>query len=406
MARVLEQATGNLQTEKPKLWTLNFFLIFFSTLCMFIAFHCLHPSLPIYIERFSGSTRFAGLALTSLALAAIIARPTTGWALDKYGRKIIFFGGLFLFLVPMVAYTWLVPVAVLIALRFLQGIGWGIGSTASSTVASDIVPWQRMGEGMGYYSLTMSISMAFSPAMALWLIDNYSFRELFMVCSLLSFMSLLLAMMIKYPGTKKPRGTAAPTFAFMEKTAMQPAAVILCVIFTYSALISFLPLYIREQGMTTAGYFFTAMALTTFIARPLSGIIVDRAGRRGFDLSVMIGTAASAAALPVLAQTSTLIHIIGGGLLYGIGFGFIQPTMLALAIRSVPSNKKGAANATFFTAIDIGAATGALFWGFIAAAYGYKTLFNLAIIPVVTALILYFAWRNPTDISKPLLSED
>ncbi len=403
MAVIIEKKPEHIQPHKPQLWTFNFFLIFFSTLCMFIAFHCLHPSLPIYIERFSGSTRFAGLALTSLALAAIIARPTTGWALDKYGRKTIFIGGLFLFMVPMVVYIWLVPVAMLIALRFLQGIGWGIGSTASSTVASDIVPWHRMGEGMGYYSLTMSISMAFSPAMALWLIDNYSFKELFIVCSLLSFVSLVLALLIKYPKTEKPRSATAPSYAFMEKAALQPAAVILFVLFTYSALISFLPLYIREQGMATAGYFFTALALTTLIARPLSGIIVDRAGRKGFDLSVIIGTIASAAALPVLAQTSTLTHIIAGGLLYGIGFGFIQPTMLALAIRSVPSNKKGAANATFFTAIDIGAATGALFWGFIAAAYGYKILFNLTVIPVVIALVVYFAWRNPTDISQPAI---
>ncbi len=401
MAAIFEQAEDYLQPKKPHLWTINFFLIFFSTLCMFIAFHCLHPTLPIYIETFSGSTRFAGLALTSLALAAIIARPTTGWALDKFGRKTIFLAGLFLFMLPMIFYIWLVPVAMLIALRFLQGIGWGIGSTASSTVASDIVPWQRMGEGMGYYSLTMSISMAFSPAMALWLIDNFSFRELFIVCSCLTFASLILAMLIKYPRTEKSPNVPPPTYAFMEKAALQPAAVILFVLFTYSALISFLPLYIREQGLATAGYFFTALALTTLIARPLSGIIVDRAGRKGFDLSVIIGTIASAAALPVLAQTSTLTHIIAGGLLYGIGFGFIQPTMLALSIRSVPSNKKGAANATFFTAIDIGAATGSLFWGFIAAAFGYKILFNLTIIPVIIALVVYFAWRNPVDLSQP-----
>lgn len=404
MAEIVEQTPEKrIQSEKWEmshpLWTVNFVLICFSTLCIFIAFHSLYPTLPIYIERFGGSTRIAGLALTSLTVAAIISRPVTGWALDKYGRKAIFIGGLALFLLPMIIYIWLVPVVMLIALRFVQGLGWGVGNTASGTVASDIVPRKRMGEGMGYYSLTLSISMAFSPALALWLIDNYSFRELFIACSLLSFVSLLLALFIKYPKVERPATAPAPSFVFMEKTALQPAMVILFVIFTYSALISFLPLYARQQGLATAGYFFTALALTTLVSRPLSGIIVDRAGRRGYDISVVVGTVASVAAMPVLAQTSSLLHLLIGGFLYGIGFGFIQPTMLALAIRSVPSHKKGGANATFWTAVDMGAASGSLCWGFVAAALGYKYLFTLTIIPLLLALIVYFAWRNPMEIT-------
>ncbi len=399
MAEVPGQTAGGVQPEKQPLWTLNFILICASTLCIFLAFHSLYPTLPIYIERFGGSTRIAGLALTSLTVAAIFSRPITGWALDKYGRKTIFICGLFLFLVPMVIYIWLVPVVLLIALRFVQGLGWGVGNTASGTVASDIVPRKRMGEGMGYYSLTLSVSMALSPVLALWLIDHYSFRELFIACSLLTLTSLLLALLIRYPKTERPRSVPAPSFVFMEKAALQPAAVILFVIFTYSSVISFLPLYARQQGLATVGYFFTAMALTTLISRPLSGIIVDRAGRRGYDISVIISTIATVAAMPVLAQTTSLSHLLWGGSLYGIGFGFIQPTMLALAIRSVPAHKKGAANATFWTAVDMGAATGSLCWGFVAAALGYKILFNLTIIPLLIALLVYFAWRNPTDIA-------
>lgn len=393
------QETGRLPEGKPTLWTFDFILICLSTLCMFLAFHSLYPTLPIYIERFGGSTKIAGLALTALTAAAIVSRPVTGWALDKYGRKPIFIGGLFLFLIPMVIYIWLVPVVLLIALRFVQGLGWGIGNTASGTVASDLVPRQRMGEGMGYYSLTLSVSMAFSPVLALWLIDRYSFRELFMACSLLVFISLVLALFIKYPRQERPPSAPVASFAFMEKEALQPAAVIFLVIFTYSALISFLPLYARLQGLATVGYFFTALALTTLISRPLSGIIVDKAGRSGYNLSVIVGTMASVAAMPVLAQTDSLLHLLLGGFLYGIGFGFIQPTMLALAIRSVPHHKKGAANATFWTAVDMGAATGSICWGFVAATLGYKVLFHLTIVPLLIALLVYFAWPNPTNIS-------
>jgi MFS family permease len=394
MEKILEKTSIGIEEIKPPLWTLNFILISLSTLAIFLAFHGLQPTLSIYIQTFGGTTKIAGLALTSLTVAAIFARPITGWALDRYGRKIIFFCGLVLFLLPMVIYIWMVPVVVLILLRFIQGLGWGIGNTASATVATDIIPRERIGEGMGYYSIAMSISMAFSPVFALWIINNYSFKELFVVCSLLTLTSLLLALFIRYPKIEKQSTNSR--FVFMEKSALRPAAVILFVIFSYSSLISFLPLYATQQGLTTVGYFFSAMALTTLVARPLSGIIVDRRGTKGYNLGVIIGTIATAAAMPVLAHASTLVHLIIGGMLYGIGFGFIQPTMLALCIRSVPPEKKGAANATYWTAVDMGAASGSLFWGFVATAYGYKALFNLTIIPIVIAMVIYYLWRSKT----------
>ena len=170
--------------------------------------------------------------------------------------------------------------------------------------------------------------------------------------------------------------------------------VILFVIFSYVSLISFLPLYVIEQGLKTAGLFFTSFALTTILSRPLSGIIVDRAGRKGYDFSVLIGTLAAAVAMPIIARTTTWLYLLLGGMCYGIGFGFVQPTMLALCIRNMPPEKKGAANATFWTAVDIGAACGSLFWGFVAAAFGYQTMFNLNIIPPLIALAIYFTWKR------------
>lgn len=37
---------------------------------------------------------------------------------------------------------------------------WGASSTASSTIATDIIPKARMGEGMGYFGLTGTLAMA------------------------------------------------------------------------------------------------------------------------------------------------------------------------------------------------------------------------------------------------------
>ena len=121
---------------------------------------------------------------------------------------------------------------------------------------------------------------------------------------------------------------------------------------------------------------------------------MDRIGRKGYDLGILIGVLAAIAAVPVLAQTTSLLHLVAGGILYGIGFGFVQPMMLTLAISSVAPEKKGAANATFWTGFDIGVAIGSITWGMVAAAMGYRIMFYLTIIPLVIALVIFFSRRQ------------
>jgi MFS family permease len=373
---------------KPKLWTLNYVLICLSSLMVCLSFHSLIPTLPMYIQEHGGSSGMAGLAIAALTVSAVITRPITGWALDRYGRRGILIAGLIIFLIPSLVYIMMLPVIPLLFLRFVQGFGWGMGTTAQGTVASDLISSGRLGEGLGFYSLAISISLATSPAIGLWVADRFSFHVLFTAGSLLIMVSLALALMIKYP--KLAASNQPSKLVLMEKQALRPSAVILLTTITYSSLLSFLALFVQEKGMSAAGLFFTVMAITTFISRPLSGIFVDKNGRAGYDLIVFTGLAAIIAAMIIVAQTSNWWHLLCGGILFGIGFGSVQPTMLALCINNVPDNKRGAANATYWTSFDIGIAFGSVLWGIIANYFGYEYMFYLAVVPLLLAMFVYF----------------
>jgi predicted MFS family arabinose efflux permease len=81
------------------------------------------------------------------------------------------------------------------------------------------------------------------------------------------------------------------------------------------------------------------------------------------------------------------------GLLYGVCNGFLLSTLLILAVRRAPPERKGAANATYWTAVDVGVAAGSMFWGFIAADLGYQLMFGLTIIPFAIAIFIYYKYR-------------
>ena len=384
-----------LPDSNQKLWNVNFVLICLSNLTVAMSFHSLLPTLPLYIQSHGGSKSSAGLALAFLTISAIILRPFAGWVLDNYGRKVVLAVGLFVFLVPSLVYIAMISIIPLLIFRLIQGFGWGICNTAHGTVAADIIPPQRLGEGLGYFSLTVSISLAMAPAMGLWLVDRFSFQYLFAASSFLTLLSLLLALRIKYH--KRTNLPTKSKLVFFEKEALHPSLITLLVALSYSSLASFLALFVRQQGLTTAGLFFTVMAVSSVLSRPVAGKLVDSKGRQGYNIVVSAGLISIILCMLVLSQTSASWYLVLSGLLFGIGLGSLQPTMMALCISKVPSSRKGGALATYWMAFDTGVAAGSIGWGIVAGIFGYSTMFILNIIPAVIGLLIYFLHKKPVS---------
>ncbi len=391
------QSDGGSQ-KLPKLWTSNFSFIFLASLCNGMAFQALNVSLPVYIDKLGGSAGLTGLAMATLTVAAVLIRPFVGLSLDRYGRRLIFVGGLLLFLVPSIAYIFIVPFWVLLMLRFIQGFGWGIFHTTAGTVASDIVPPVRLGEGIGTFNVTGSISFALAPLISLWIINQYSFRTLFVVIALFSVAAIIFSQAVKYPSLEPC--PLERKLEFVSQKALRPALVILLVAISHSSVLSFLAIFARGKGISNPGLFFVLMGLTTLFSRPLSGKLLDRLGNRGFDLAIIVSIPTLALALWMVAFTGAAWHLAVSGAVFGIAAGTIQSSMLTMSIKLLPG-KRGTANAMYGTFLDTGTATGSILWGVVAGLVGYQVMFGLTIVPVLLCLLVYFVGKP----SSVILSE-
>lgn len=377
--------TKKLQATE-KLWTKNFIIINVINLLIFFSFQMLLPTLPIYIKDLGGSDAIIGLVTGIFVVSSVIIRPISGLLLDKLGRQKVFVIGLIIFILSVFSYSVFSVISIILFIRFIHGFGWGAVSTSSSTIASDNIPKKRFGEGMGYFSLTSSLAMALAPVIGLSLISRYGSNMLFYVSTILAALGFLATFKLKYKKTTIQK-TSKVKGSLYEKSSINPSLIVFFVAITYGALTSFLPLYAAERGLENIGIFFTVYAIALFITRPLFGKVIDQLG---YDYAIIPGLILVMIAMGLLSIASNLSLFLITAFIYGVGFGATQSSLQTMAVAGVPSERLGAANATFLTAFDSGIGLGAIVLGVVASSIGYSQMYLLAAGFALLAFIIYF----------------
>ncbi|MFC9711567.1 MFS transporter [Paenibacillus sp. NPDC056933] len=378
-----------------RLWTKSFIGMTLTLFFLFFGFYLLMPTLPLYIKQLGISESQVGLIVGVFTLAAVIARPIVGGLLDKFGRRVFIIVGLIVFGVSIYFYNWTAGIGMLILLRIIHGFGWALSSTAIGTSITDVIPADRRGEGMGWYGMATSISMALGPIIGLWIIQRSSFSNLFIFILGLTLVSFLIAMITKIPFAKSEHSRR---IEFFDKSVLPASLAIFFLSFTYGGITTFMPLF-AESIHVSSSTFFLVYAITLTASRPIAGKLADRYSERTIIFPSLI---IAAIALLVLSFSDGLSGIIWAAILYGIGFGAAQPTLQAVILRLVPSHKKGVANASYLTALDLGIGVGAILLGVVSQYMGYKMLFTVCVISALISLLIFvkFVKQNVTSSQK------
>ena len=71
----------------------------------------------------------------------------------------------------------------LLLVRFIHGAAFGISTSALATVLMDIIPKERRGEGVGYFSLSGTLATSIGPFLGLFISQRADFSVIFIVCT-------------------------------------------------------------------------------------------------------------------------------------------------------------------------------------------------------------------------------
>src|SRR5699024_4887655 len=375
------------QNDELKIFSKDFVIIWLTNFFIFLRFQMTLPTIPIFVNELGGSDRDIGIIVGIFTFSALLLRPYAGHSLESKGRGPVYIVGLLLFVVSVGSFGFITSIGLLIMIRMVQGVGWGFSTTASGTIATDLIPPKRRGEGMGYFGLSGNLALAFGPALGLTLAEYISFTQLFLICALLGFIALVLALNIRYKKVDDSLHKTKPArFDVLEKTAINPSVLLLFITLTFGGITSFLPLYAAEKEVWGIQLYFISYALFLMLSRVFAGRIYDKMG----DLYVIPpGTMLIFTAMLLLSWLPNTTVMLLAGALYGLGFGSVQPALQAWAVNEAAQNRKGMANATFFSFFDLGIGIGAMLFGQLAFWFDYAIIYIVSAGSVFVALMYY-----------------
>jgi len=373
--------------ERDKIWTRDFILICLANFFIFLGFQMTLPTIPLFVKDLGGSDQVVGIIVGVFTFSALLFRPYAGHVIESKGRRFVYLVGLSLFVFSVGSFAFIVSIAILIVMRVVQGIGFGFSTTATGTIATDIIPPHRRGEGMGYFGLSGNLALAMGPALGLTLVGYISFTTLFLICAFSGLVALLLSTKIRYKKVEQsPHKSTNIKFDIFEKTAIQPSVLLFFITFTFGGIASFLPIHAEEQGVSGIEIYFLVYAIFLMLSRTFAGRIYDQKGHAYVFPPGVILIFCAMLLLSWLPSTTVLLIAAA---IYGLGFGTVQPALQAWAVDKAPEYRKGMANATFFSFFDLGVGVGAMIFGWIAQQLGYSFIYLLAALSVIISLSLY-----------------
>jgi len=365
------------------LFTRPFLFICLATGCFYLSFYFILPVMPLYVASLGGTSSQIGLIIGLFAAMAMLMRPPSGWLIDSRGTRPILLIGMAVFFLASLGYIAVHTVEPILALRLFHGIGMGLFPTAATVVIAELAPPTRRGEAMGWFGITNSIGLVVGPVLGPWIAAQFGFPVLFLLAA--GVAGLGFACIFLVPAGPRPMRASRPPRPgdFFSRAAVLPSFILLLLYIPYGMVVAFIPLVAKMRGLENPGLFYMVFAVAMLLVRAKAGEISDRRGRATVILPGMILTGVS---FLVLGVTSGPAGMLTGAAILGLGFGSAQPALMAFTTDRVAPEERGKAMGTFYTAWELGIASGAAGAGWLLNVTGFETLFLVgSAIPIVGA---------------------
>lgn len=349
--------------------------------CLLLTFYMMMSNVTIITQGLGATKVQAGMASSLFVFGALVSRLWAGPTFDKMGMRKLLFIGLIVYLITCGFYFAAQTLDILLGVRFLHGLGYGVATTVISASIMRTIPKDRLGEGISWYSNSITIGGAIGPSVGIMALGAAGPNGVYVICFIMTLLCVLIGTQVPNlrPALSKEQLEAKAANAPKEpfslnkifvKTALVASILSMLIVFAYQNVMSFTLVYSKEIGAYSYGqYYFVLQAIIILIARAATAKILDKHNENWILLWTL---PLFAIGMFTFAFAQSGIWIVLGAIPIGIGMGVSHPVMQTLAVQMSKPENLGKATGTFYALMDFGKIIGPMAFGW-AATGSYRT---------------------------------
>ena len=383
--------------EKVRLFTGNYLKLWIANFMMYFSFYFVTPLLPLYLrDVFHADKAMIGLVLSGYSVAALAIRFFSGYIVDRFSRKKVLMISYASFALFFAGYYITGSIILFAVIRTLHGAPFGLTSVSSNTVAIDVLPSQRRGEGIGYWGLSNNFAMAVGPSLSLLLYSRFNdYNLLFTVSLVCALLGLLINSFVdcKYrPPVLEKKKMSLDRFVLIQ--GWSQGICIALIAMSYGILSTYIAIYSKDVlNITTGtGTFFMLFAIGLILSR----VVGVKALSRGFATrNATYGVIVVAIGYAIFAFWQNLYGYYISAVVIGFGQASMYPAVQTMFLNMTTNDKRGTANATILTSWDLGIGMGIIFGGYVAEHLGgYNSAFIMAATVSLMSVIFFLSYAK------------
>ena len=333
-----------------------------------------------------------GIVMGAFALASVLCRPWISDMIDKFGRKSSYaIGSFIMFVLPLTyllfkgdLYNFYLA---LLLVRVAHGIGFAICTTAAFTYIADIVPKERLTEGLGIFGVSGLAGSAIGPVVAELVLHGSGFNALFLTASAIGLIGFLCQLSLKESYIHIFRTTESSFFLVLQKKRVFMVALVALLFgFALAAVNGFVSPYANERRVEFISLYYISYSAAAIFVRLAGASLVDRLGENRIIPYALVLTGAGLITLVFMKGSETLFF---SGLITGCGHGLLYPALNTRAIRGEPQAIRGKITGAYTGSIDAGSFVGSVLLGYVAELAGFQALFLVAGLAVIFAIFIF-----------------
>ena len=377
-----------------RIFTRDFTLDMMISLCCSLNYFTLLINITGFAAfRFGSDTAIGGTAAGIYVIGGLLSRIVAGKYIEMVGRKKMLLIGLSFALVMSTTYFFVSSIAMLMAIRFLHGMSYGISSTCTSDIVAKLLPQSRRGEGLGYFFLSITIACAVGPLLGMTLGSSQNYDAVFFVGLVMYSLALVMALILRVPEETLTEEQIREAKSFtlnsmFQRSALPLALTVMVFYFSYSGVLAFIASYSEEIGLVeTATFFYLSVAAGTLLSRIYAGRIYDEKGPNKVIIPAYVGFIIG---MTIFATTSDSLLFLFSGFIIGIGVSIVFSICQSIVVSRTPPRRYGVTTSTFSALNDLGTGLGPSILGILIAAVGFRDMYLVCAFIAFASFLMYW----------------